>query len=133
MLFRSGWAVRALTAPNVLETRREALDALNALVREGRAERITRAEGLAKDSSELPQMLETWQTWWRDILLLSSQRDVRVTNVDYLNALQEQAGTFSVEEIQRALNATRAAARQLGQNVNARLVTEVLVLSLPTS
>ena len=142
---RLGWAVRALSTPNILETRREALDALNALVQEGRAERITRAEKLSKDSSELPQMLETWQTWWRDILLLSLQdKDMtgfrkpvtslpepHVTNVDYLNALQTHAQQFSIEDIQRALNATRNAARQLGQNVNARLVTEVLALSLP--
>lgn len=130
---RLGWAVRALNAPHVLETRREALDAVNALVREGRAERITRAEKLAKDAAELPQVFETWQTWWRDVLLLSNNQDARVTNIDYFNALQEQAGIFSLAEIQRALNATRSAARQLGQNVNARLVTEVLVLSLPRS
>lgn len=128
---RLGWAVRALNAPNVLETRREALDALNALVQEGRAERITRAEKLSKDSAALPQMLETWQMWWRDLLLLSSEQNAQVTNVDYMNALQAQAQQFSIEDIQRALNATRSAARQLAQNVNARLVTEVLALNLP--
>ncbi len=128
---RLGWAVRALNAPHILESRREALDALNALVQEGRAERITRAEKLSKDSSELPQLLETWQTWWRDILLLASEQSARVTNVDYMNALQTHAQQFSIEDIQHALNATRNAARQLGQNVNARLVTEVLALSLP--
>ena len=128
---RLGWAVRALSTPNVLEMRREALGALNALVQEGRAERISRAEKLSKEAGELPQMLETWQTWWRDLLLLASEQNARVTNVDYLNALQAQAGMFSLEEIQRALNATRNAARQLGQNVNARLVTEILALSLP--
>ncbi len=128
---RLGWAVRALSTPNVLETRRAALDALNALVQEGRAERITRAEKLSKDSSELPQMLETWQTWWRDILLLASEQNARVTNVDYMNALQSHAQQLSIEDIQRALNATRTAARQLGQNANARLVTEALTLRYP--
>src|SRR5581483_6166939 len=49
---RPGWAVRALNAPDVLETRRAALDSLHQLVREGRAERITRAEGLAKNAAE---------------------------------------------------------------------------------
>lgn len=128
---RLGWAVRALTAPHVLETRREALDALSGFVREGRAERITRAEKLSKDASELPQVLETWQTWWRDVLLLVNNENARVTNVDYMDALQQQAGTFSITEIQAALNATRTATRQLGQNANARLVTEVLALRLP--
>ena len=76
-------------------------------------------------------MLETWQMWWRDLLLLSSEQNAQVTNVDYMNALQAQAQQFSIEDIQRALNATRSAARQLAQNVNARLVTEVLALNLP--
>ncbi|MBI4674643.1 MAG: hypothetical protein HY741_23610 [Chloroflexi bacterium] len=129
---RLGWAVRALSAPQLLETRRDALDALYALAREGRAERITRAEGLAKDSAALPQVFETWLTWWRDVLLLRSQQEnARVTNVDYVTQLEQHAGAFSIDDIQRALNATRAAARQLGQNANARLVTEVLALSLP--
>ncbi len=128
---RLGWAVRALNNPEVLQARREALNALNALIHEGRAERITRAEGLAKDSTELPQVFETWQTWWRDVLLLSSGHPGRVTNVDYLNVLEAQAGQFTAPEIQRALDETRSAARRLTQNVNARLVTEVLALSLP--
>lgn len=128
---RLGWAVRALSTPQLLETRRDALDALAALVREGRAERITRAEGLAKDATELPQVFETWQTWWRDVLLLSQQENARVTNVDYSAPLSQHAQQFSIDDIQRALNATRTAARQLGHNANARLVTEVLALSLP--
>lgn len=128
---RIGWAVRALNAPRVLEQRQEALDALNLLVYEGRAERMQRAEGLAKESSELPQVLEAWLTWWRDVLLLSNNEAAHITNVDYADALQRQAGVFSVAEIQQALNSTRTAARQLGHNANARLVTEVLALSLP--
>jgi DNA polymerase III subunit delta' len=128
---RLGWAVRALKEPQVLETRRDALDALTALVREGRAERISRAEALAKDAPELPQVFETWQSWWRDVMLVTSEREARVTNVDYIAALEQQANYFSPEEIQRALNATREAVRQLGQNANARLVSEVLALRLP--
>ncbi|HZQ05663.1 MAG TPA: DNA polymerase III subunit delta' C-terminal domain-containing protein [Anaerolineae bacterium] len=128
---RIGWAVRALNAPQVLEARREALDALNALVREGRAERLMRAEGLAKDSSELPQVFETWMTWWRDVMLLWNNTGARITNVDYASLLEQQASQFSLEDIEGALNATRTASRQLGHNANARLVTEVLALKLP--
>lgn len=132
---RLGWAVRAWNAPDVLDTRRQALEALNALLREGRSERITRAERLTKDSSELPQVFEIWQTWWRDILLLRSnlgdQSGVRLTNVDYIDVLHEHARRISLADIEGALDATRAAVRQLGQNANARLVTEVLVLRMP--
>lgn len=128
---RIGWAARALSNPHMLETRREALDALYALVQEGRAERITRAEKLAKDTAELPQLFETWQTWWRDVLLVSQDKNARAANIDYDAQLKQHAQNFTVDEIQNALNAIRAAARQLGHNANARLVTEVLALNLP--
>ncbi len=128
---RLGWAVRALQSPDVLAARTTALDALAALVREGRAERIARAEGLAKDASDLPQVFETWQSWWRDVLLLSSDPNARITNIDYLNALEQHAHALPLDEVHRALEAVRAASRQLAQNANARLVTEVLALRLP--
>ena len=63
--------------------------------------------------------------------MLAHDQAPRVTNVDYLPTLEQQAGRFSDDDIQQALSATRTATRQLGQNVNARLVTEVLALHLP--
>jgi hypothetical protein len=114
------------------------LDALKALGGEGRAERLSRAGELAKEPEELPQVLEFWLTWWRDVMLLQTQtlpeggaNGARVTNVDREELLRGQAEHLSIEEVEAALKATRAAARQLEQNANARLVMEVLALSLP--
>src|SRR5919202_2646316 len=79
---RLGWAVRANADPQILQARTEALDALNALLREGRAERLTRAGELAKEASELPQLFEFWLVWWRDLLLLKSGDGARIVNAD---------------------------------------------------
>lgn len=128
---RVGWAVRAAADPSLLEAREQALTFLNSLLNENRAERITRAGELAKDAAELPQLLELWLTWWRDVLLLQSGDGLRVTNVDREELLRRQAEQFPTVEVQGALKATRAAARHLEQNANARLVLEVLALSLP--
>ncbi len=135
---RLGWAVRAGADASILKARTAALDALNALGREGRAERLSRAGELAKKTEELPQVLEFWLTWWRDVVLLQSETvpagggdGARVTNVDRKELLRGQADHLSIEEVQAALKATRAAVRQLEQNANARLVMEVLALSLP--
>lgn len=135
---RLGWAVRAAGDEKILKARVEALDALDAMEAEGRAERLGRAGDLAKEPEVLPEILETWLTWWRDLLLLHSGAaasgegsDARVTNVDREAYLHAQAGHFSTAEIEAALQATRTASRQLGQNANARLVMEVLALSLP--
>lgn len=128
---RLGWAVKAVQAPQLLERRRAALEALHALMREGRAERLIRAGKLAEEASELPEVLETWLTWWRDLLLLRGGDDGRVMNVDYYDALVAQVNRLPLAALAGALTATRTALRQLQQNANARLVTEVLALDLP--
>jgi DNA polymerase-3 subunit delta' len=130
---RLGWAVRAASNPAMLDARRAHLDALNAAVNEGRAERLMRAEGLAKKSDDLPELLEWWLGWWRDVLLVHTQRgdSARITNIDRQSALNEQASRFTLEQIEHALKSVRATARYLTQNVNTRLALEVLLLNLP--
>lgn len=130
---RLGWAVRAAADPGLLDKRRAQLDALDAVLREGRAERLMRAETLAKKTDELPELLELWLGWWRDVLLVRSQVGgaSRITNVDRESALREQAERFGLDQVQHALKAIRATARYLTQNVNARLALEVLLLNLP--
>ena len=117
----------------MLDARREHLDALNAAVNEGRAERLMRAEGLAKKSDDLPELLELWLGWWRDVLLVHAQRSdgARITNIDRQSILNEQASRFTLEQIESTLKSVRATARYLAQNVNARLAMEVLLLNLP--
>ncbi|MGB8644267.1 MAG: DNA polymerase III subunit [Anaerolineae bacterium] len=128
---RLGWAVRAASEPKLLQARTDGLEHLAGLVHEGRAERLARAGDLTKHADELPQLLELWLTWWRDVLLLQSGDGKRMTNVDYEERLRDQAAHYSTAQVETALKATRAAARQLEQNANARLVIEVLALHLP--
>ena len=131
---RLGWAVRAAADPSILETRRAGLDLLDEILREGRAERIARAESLAKKSDDLPELLELWLGWWRDVLLAHTHRDAdaRLTNIDRLNLLHTHVERFSVEQIESALKNIRTTARYLSQNVNTRLAMEVLLLNLPS-
>jgi DNA polymerase III gamma/tau subunit len=98
---------------------------------EGRAERLQRAEALTKKSDDLPELLETWLGWWRDVVLIQNGDGARLTNIDREDALREQANRFTTEQAQNTLQAVRATARYLTQNVNARLALEVLLLNLP--
>ncbi|MBI5300903.1 MAG: DNA polymerase III subunit [Chloroflexi bacterium] len=127
---RMGWAVRASADSKLLDTRRTHLDTLDTILREGRAERFTRADKLSK-SDDLLQMLDAWLGWWRDVLLIQNGDDTRVTNIDRDPSLRESATRIAPEQTQRALQAVRAATRQIHQNVNTRLALEVLMLSLP--
>ncbi len=128
---RLGWAVRAAANPTMLNARREYLDTLNTALTEGRAERLLRAEALAKKSDELPELLDVWLGWWRDVLLVHHGESARITNVDRQSQLDEQATRYSLAQIKNTLQAIRVTARYLTQNVNARLALEVLLLNLP--
>ncbi len=128
---RLGWAVRASGDPKMLDARRTYLDTLQETLCEGRAERLVRAEGVAKDADRLPELLEYWLGWWRDLLLVQSGDADRITNIDRADRLREQAARLSLDQIEKALKSVRDTGRYLSQNVNARLATEVLLLSLP--
>lgn len=130
---RLGWAVRANENRALLDARIRYLDELNAALAEGRAERLLRADPLSKKSDDLPELLETWLGWWRDVVLIQNGDGSRITNVDREDALRDQANRFTMEQAQSALQAVRATARYLTQNVNARLALEVLLLNLPGS
>ncbi len=130
---RLGWAVRASSDSTRLDARRAYLDALNAALIEGRAERLARAGDLAKETDALPELLEQWIGWWRDVLLVQNGESARVANVDREENLREHAARFRLDEAQGALKALRATSRYLTQNVNTRLAMEVLLLNLPGS
>lgn len=125
---RVGWAIRAAQEPNVLEERNKRLAELVALLDQGRAARIRAAEALANDAA-LPDVLRSWQGWWRDVLLVASGCEELVTNVDALEALSAQAQRRQVAEAEQALRETLATLQRLEQNVNPRLALEVLLLS----
>jgi len=127
---RIGWAIRASADGKLLDARRAHLDTLDTLLREGRAERLTRADKLSK-SDDLLQMLDAWLGWWRDVLLIQTGDDARVTNMDRAATLREAAQRLSDTQVHRAIQAIRAAARHMHQNVNARLALEVMLLKLP--
>ena len=72
---RMGWALGALRDDSLLEQREEALVNLTKLVSASRLDRINLADEvsrkLAGNKEQLRRMLETWQTFWRDVLLES--------------------------------------------------------------
>lgn len=128
---RLGWAVRASADQTLLDARREQLDSLNVVLQEGRAERLARAGELARETDTLPELLEAWIGWWRDVLLIQNGENARVTNVDREENLRDHAARFGLEQVQSALKSLRATSRYLTQNVNPRLAMEVLLLNLP--
>jgi DNA polymerase-3 subunit delta' len=128
---RLGWAVRALEDEKTLKRRARRLDELNALIDESIVERFRYAEKLAHDPIATRETLDLWISWWRDVLLVASDADAALTNVDRQDEVRDHALRFGVDTSTAALRALRSAAQKLGQNANARLTLDVLMLDLP--
>ncbi|MEA3406965.1 MAG: DNA polymerase III subunit delta' [Chloroflexota bacterium] len=122
-----GWALSAIEEGNRLEKRREHMETLLELLGQGRAARIQAAERLSK-AGDLVEIIKLWQGWWRDLLLVSSNCEDLVVNIDFLDSLRQIAQQYAFVEAEAAVRDLEATLEQLDRNVNARLALEVLLL-----
>ena len=130
---RVGWAIDASQDEQVLARRNQLLDELRGLVEGGYAQRFAWAERLSKEPDRVKYVLDVLSGWWRDVLVLASESNVQVTNVDREAELGEWAARYGLAVAQRMLKSIRDTAWKLERNANRRLALEVLVLELPGS
>lgn len=132
---RMGWAVQSVANRNVLDKRTELLDRLLALPSVSRVGRFAYAAELAtlygRDSESARGVLETWQSWWRDLLLCRLGLDHLVVNSDLRDRLAAEAGSYAVDVLGGMVKSIHQTMVLLGQNVNSRLALESLMLSVP--
>jgi len=125
---RIGWAIAAAESPQMLERRNDWIDELLTLLESGRATRLARAEALSR-SKALPEMLKTWEQWWRDVMIFSADAPEGCVNIDRLDALERLASSYGPQQSGRCVAQVLDTQRRLDQNANARLALEVLLLS----
>lgn len=128
---RIGWALRAAQDETILEQRGGALDLLEQLLTLNRAQRFEIAEDLSKDKLALYPLLELWQTYWRDVLLLCQHPDHIPANTDRADSIRQLAASLSADEALKAMQATRTLFNNLTFNLNLRLALEVMLLDYP--
>jgi DNA polymerase-3 subunit delta' len=114
-----------------LKRRAKRLDGLNALIDGSITKRFWYAKILAQDPVATQETLDLWIGWWRDVLLVASEANASLTNVDRLDEVHGCARRFGVETSAGVVRALRSAVQKLQQNANARLTIEVLMLDLP--
>ena len=132
---RLGWAVQAAEDETILQTRAQQLTHLHDALGGRRALRFQLADKLARKPEELPALLKTWLSWWRDLTLLSQRRgqpiSLILTNVDEVDKMEPLAAAWPAEQITASLHQTNDALWQLQRNANTKLVLENLLLSFP--
>lgn len=132
---RMGWAVQAISNRNALDKRAELLERLLALPEASRVGRFSYAAELAtlygRDPETARGALETWQSWWRDLLLFKLGLANLAVNADLRGRMGMEASRYSIEALGSMVRSIHQTITLLGQNVNSRLALEALMLSVP--
>ena len=114
-----------------LEKRRDLLKTLTGLSSGSILPVLEFAENLAAEKTDLPDILEIFQAFYRDVLLtLHQQADDHLVNLDLMEKVRKVARRENVSAVLDKLRALAEARKHLERNVNRQLAMEVLLLRL---
>ena len=131
---RVGWAVDQLHNPARRAERRAHLEALWRLTHADRLERLAFANTVATehDTQARFSLLETWTSWWRDVLLAQAGSSEACSNVDCREQIDQHARAIQHKAVFAYLGTLARIEGYLRHTVNTRLALDVLLLSLPS-
>ena len=132
---RADWAIEALREADPLALRQAAVEEIRRLSQARRAERLAFAESLGgRSGGEVANALvalESWASWWRDLLLVSANCADQIAHQDLRTLVEQESGRYRPREIVRFLLALQEAQAHLRAGVNARLCLDALFLQAP--
>ena len=126
---RPGWAITANQHPELYEQRNAWFRMMETLCVSGPAQRLKIAAQLARETEQLDELLAAWLSWWRELLL--ALEGVQMPNHQQERQMQHYARQIRPDGARWVLAQIQAAAQQLEQNAQPRLVLETLLLELP--
>ena len=132
---RLGWALSVAEDEAGLSFRAEMLDLLHEILTGPRLARLKASEKLSlrigRDKALLRTILETWQSWWRDVMLQCCDSPVKPCNSDRHDEISALASRLDSATAYAALKATQSLMQSLQTNANIRLALDALVLDYP--
>jgi len=128
---RLGWAIRAASDENMLADRNKWLQLIETALGMNRVQRFGMAETLSKDKPVLFEILDLWQSYIRDALLIAHVTQTPITNRDHHHALEQIARKVKIDDLLKVMKALQRTVRYLEDNANTRLTLEILMLDLP--
>jgi len=129
---RPGFAQWLSTNPEQREQRSAWLAEHQHLLTANRTERFRFAEALAKDKVEFIQVIHTWLSLWRDVMLKTSGANTPITNLDCETMIDELANKLTLGTAKQMVRNLEQTLFRLQRNTNNRLTAEVLLLNLPS-
>jgi len=128
---RPGYALYLHENPDLLEQRALSLDDHQKLLWSDRVARFAYAERLGNDKEGFQETMRVWLTYWRDVLMQSTQSEMPLTNLDRAEEIRTLSGRLDIVSIRKVVASLDRTLWQLRANVNTRLAAEILLLDLP--
>lgn len=114
-----------------IERRKDLLKQLSALSRGSIVPLFNLADKLAGEKELLPDILEIFQAFYRDLLLFKHGRqESELVNIDLMGKIHRVAARETIPSLLKKLDALETARRQLPRNVNRQLAMEVMLIQL---
>ena len=128
---RLGYALRLKDDAGSLDQRRALLEDLLRLLPESRRERFAYAEMKSKQREELREAFAIWLSFWRDLMLRCASPHLSLVNLDLEPEIDHLARQVDLATARARVSDLEQAIIRLDANINARLLTEVLLLDWP--
>ena len=132
---RIGTAHAMMLEHDALDERRNQLHELSLLSGATVTDRLDASARLAKMFTDarhdLYKLLDTWEGWWRDLLVTSAGAKNLAQNFDQIATLDSQSARVDPMRALDAVSLIQLTRKQLQENVNPRLALEALTLGLP--
>ena len=130
---RPGFALHLHENPDEMEQRQGRLEDLYRLLSANRVKRFAYIEPLTKpgEKENLRLTLQTWLSFWRDVLLKAAGAGTPIVNLDWEYEIGQLSGSLDYQAAHGAAACLERTLEQLDRNINARLAAEVLMLDLP--
>ncbi len=135
---RAGIAKRMAGDAEILERRKKWMDDLLELLPAGRKERFHYSEKITrvgkKDRGQAKSaMLEGmayWLSFWRDVMLIGTESDTQITNIDLRESVHHTAEEVAPREAARAMSVLERAFKRV-RMANLQLMLDVILLDWP--
>ena len=82
------------------------------------------------NSKQINNLFDNWQSILRDILLVKSENEPLVANINFFEAINKNKEHFSFNKIRVILAGINQARTYLKQNINTKSVLENLIINL---
>jgi DNA polymerase-3 subunit delta' len=128
---RFGYALSLLQSESLLGMREERLNDLQNLISASRVEKFAYADKLSRDKDSMRQAILIWLSYWRDVMLRAAQAKTPLVNVDRNLEIEDMAGRMDLSSARRMVSGLENTLEKLENNVNTKLLAEVLLLDLP--